>query len=371
MNKNKKIKILFAIGRLSVGGAEKLLVKQLPVMDGRKFDAYLLTLFPEQKESFAGEIKLSPNHWKKFNFRSPFDIFSWLDLFLFLRKEKFDAVATSLFSANLIVRFLAILLRTPVIISYEQNLYPDKHRWQIWTDWLLAKWTDKIIASSEAVRKFTSEQEKIPIEKILTMHIPPLLDMEKAEDSDLVRKELGIPPAAQIILTVSRLVEEKGHRYLIEAAKKVLIKFPDVYFVIVGWGHLESELKNQIARLGIESQVFLPGRMDIRDILPLADIYVEPAVMTDLPIAIMEALRLGKPIVATNIGEIPVFVQDNKTGFLVKPADPSALAEKITQLLKEEDLRIKFGNASEQLVRNYSLGEYERRFENLIINFLK
>ena len=367
MNKNRKLKILFTIGRLSVGGAEKLLVKQLPVVSKEKFDPYLLTLFSEQKDSFVSEIILNSDHWKKLDFRSLFDLISWFRVFNFLRKEKFDAVITSLFSANLIVRILSILLRIPMIISYEHNLYPDKHRWQIWMDWLLAKWTDKIIVDSEAVRQFTAKQENIPIDKFLLMYIPPLLDMIGARNPDLVRKELGLPPSAKIILTVSRLVEEKGHRYLVDAAKKVLEEFPDAYFVIVGWGPLENSLKSQVKSLGLHERVFLPGRMDIRDVLPLADIYAEPAVMTDLPIAIMEAMRLAKPIVASTIGEIPVFVQDGKTGFLVNPKDSDSLAKKITQLLKDRVLRQKFGKTAEQTVQRYSLEEYEKNFEDLVL----
>lgn len=367
-----KIKILFAIGRLSVGGAEKLLVRQLPAVDHQKFEPYLLTLFSEKPDSFEKEVRLEARRWKKLNFRSLLDLVSWRQLFQFLKKEKFYVVVTSLFSANLIVRAAAILLRVPMIISFEQNLYPDKHRWQIWADWLLAKWTDKIIASSETVRRFTAGQERIPIEKFLTMYIPPLLEMEKARNPDLVRKELGIPAGAKIILTVSRLVEEKGHRYLVEAAKKVLKEFPDVYFVIVGWGPLEESLKSMVntslpAGRQEMSNVILPGRMDIRDVLPLADIYIEPAVMTDLPIAIMEAMRLEKPIVSTNIGEIPVFVRDNESGFLVEPKDPSALAEKIIHLLKNEGLREKFGSAAQKIVSRYSLEEYEKNFEDLIL----
>ncbi len=364
---DKKIKILFAIGRLSVGGAEKILVTQLQAIDTGKFDPYLLTLFSEQKNSFGSEVVLDPDHWKKLDFRSLFDVVSWWKLFSYMRREKFDAVATSLFSANLMVRIFAIALRVPVIVSFEQNLYPDKHRWQICADWFLAKWTDTIIASSEVVRKFTSAQEKIPIEKFSTMHIPPLLEMAGARNPDAVRQELGIPKGAKIILTVSRLVKEKGHRYLVDAAKKVLEEFPDVYFVIVGWGDQEGSLKSQVKSLKLENRMFLPGRMDIRDVLPLADIYAEPAVMTDLPIAIMEAMRLGRPIVASAIGEIPVFVRDGVTGFLVEPKNPDALAGKIIQLLKNEDLRGKFGTAAEQAVRKYSLEEYENRFEDLIL----
>ena len=364
-------KILFAIGRLSVGGAEKLLVHQLRVLDRNKFDPYLLILFSEQKNSFSDQIGLDNNHWKKLNFKSLFDFKEWFELFRFFKKEKFDAVVTSLFSANLMVRIAAILLRVPVIISYEHNLYPNKRRWQIWADWWLAKWTDKIIADSEAVRKFTAKQESIPIEKFSTMHIPPLLDIGGAKNSDLIRRQLGIPKEAKIILTVSRLVEEKGHRYLVEAAKKVLANFPDAYFVIVGWGPLEESLKSQVKSQKLENKVLLPGRMDIQDVLPLADIYAEPAVRTDLPVAVMEAMRSGKPIVATNIGEIPVFVRDGERGFLVNPKDSDALAKKITQLLKDDVLREKFGNAAEQFVRKYSLEEYEKRFENLVIEIHK
>lgn len=361
-----KRKILFAIGRLSVGGAEKLLVHQLRVINQSKFELFLLTLFPEQKESFISEVRLLPNRWKKFNFRSLFDLISWWKLYSYFRKERFDIVVTSLFSANLIVRLAAILAGIPVIISYEHNLYPDKHRWQIWADWLLAKWTGLILVDAESVREFTSRQEEIPKSKFKTLYIPPLLEMSGARSADSVRKELGIPIGAKVILTVSRLVEEKGHYYLIEAAKKVLSEFPDVYFVIVGWGPLEESLKLQIESFKLKDRVFLPGRMDIRDVLPLADIYAEPAVMTDLPIAIMEAMRLGKPIVATNIGEIPVFVRNQESGLLVNPKDSLALAEKIAQLLKDEELRKKFGIAAEKIVRRYSLEEYEKNFENLI-----
>lgn len=362
-----KLKILFAIGRLSVGGAEKLLVHQLRAIDKSRFEPFLLTIFPEQKDSFEKEALLEARHWKKLNFLSIFDLVSWLKLFLFLKGEKFDVVVTSLFSANLIVRFLAVILRTPVIISYEHNLYPNKHRWQIWVDWFLAKWTDKIIVDSEAVRKFTAEQEKIPIENFLTMYIPPLLEMSGAKSPDLVRRELGIPSGAKIILTVSRLVPEKGHRYLVEAAKKVLSEISNVYFVIVGWGPLEESLKLQVENLKLKDRVFLPGKMDIRDVLPLADIYVEPAVMTDLPIAIMEAMWLGKPIVSTNIGEIPIFVRDEESGFLADPKDFDALAKKIIQLLRNEKLQKKFGEAARRIVQRYSLEEYEKNFEELIL----
>ena len=372
------------------------MVNQLSAIDKNKFNPYLLTLFSEQKDSFSGQVNLDNKRWKRLNFRSLFDFMEWLRLFKFLKKEKFDAVITSLFSANLIVRTAAILAGIPVIVSYEHNIYPDKHRWQIIADKILSYWTDKIIVDSDAARVFTAKQENIPLEKFLLLYIPPLLDMSRAKpgsetsvasqiapqggasrsstswkNPNTVRRELKIPEDAKVVLTVSRLVEEKGHKYLIEAAKKVLEKFPDTYFVIVGWGPLENSLKSQVRSLKLEDRVLLPGKMDIRDVLPLADVYVDPAVWTDLPIAIMEALQLKKPVVASNICEIPVFVRDMENGFLVEPKDAEGLAQKINLLLENEPLRKEMGERGGGIVESFSLKKYMENFQNLIIDFYK
>jgi len=375
MNSTGKIKVLFAIGRLSVGGAEKLLVNQLPAVNSDKFDAYLLTLFPEKKEAtFEEKIILADDHWIKLNFRSLFDLFAWISLFRFLKKENFDAVVTALFSANLIVRIAAIITGIPVIISHEHNIYEDKHRWQIWMDWILSKWTDKIITDSDAAKFFTVKQENIPEEKFITMYAPSFVDKSKGKDPDLIKRELGLSADAKVILTISRLVTEKGHKHLIDAAKLVLEEFPNAYFLIVGWGPLENSLKSKVISLKLDSRVLFPGlflgKSDIENILPVADICVDPSIRTDMPFAIMEALSFGKPVVASAIGDIPVFVRNNETGFTVPPADSVKLAEKILVLLKDEELRKKMGKAGAEIVRPYTMGNYEKKLEDFIVNFL-
>ena len=366
-------KILFAIGRLSVGGAEKLLVNQLPVVDKEKLDPYLLTLFPEKKSAtFEEKVVLAGHQWKKLDFRSLFDLISWMKLFRFFRKEKFDAVITALFSANLIVRIAAIFTGVPVIIIHEHNIYEDKHRWQIWMDWLLSKWTDKIITDSDAAKFFTAKQEKMPLEKFLTMYAPSFVDKAKGKDPGLIRRDLGLPKDAKIILTISRLVPEKGHKYLIEAANLVLDKFPNVYFLIVGWGPLEGSLKSQVLSLKLEDRVLFPGlflgKSDIENILPVADIFVDPSTRTDMPFAIMEALSFGKPVVSTAIGDIPIFVKNQETGFAVPPANSAELADKILVLLRDGAAREKMGKTGAEMVKPYTMENYEKTFEKLIID---
>ncbi len=362
----KKIKTLFAIGRMSVGGAEKLLVHELIALDRSRFEPYLLTLFPETKESLAEEVALPLDHWRKECFASLADIGAWFRLIRFLKKEKFDAVITSLFSANFVVRVASLFARIPVVVSYEHNLYPDKRRWQIFADQYLARHTDRIIVDAETVKEFTSKQERIPKEKFLTLYIPPLT-ASGGRPKDEVMRELGLKPDYKIIATVSRLVPEKGHIYLIRAASEVLKVFPKTYFLLVGWGPLEAELKAEVERLGLKDRVLLPGRKNIQDILPLAYAYVEPATTVDIGIALMEAMRAGKPIVATAVGEMPVFIKENENGFLVTPGDAGALAKSIIELLKDTRKAERFGEASERIVEHYSFPRYMEQFQNLII----
>ena len=118
----KKIKILFAIGRFSVGGAEKLLVHQLSALNKERFTPSLITLFDEQKDTFADRVHID----ECFQFRFVLDVRAFLKLYRYLRREKFDVVVTSLFSANLLVRIAAVFAKVLTIISYEHNIYPNK-----------------------------------------------------------------------------------------------------------------------------------------------------------------------------------------------------------------------------------------------------
>ena len=360
----RRVKILFAIPRFSVGGAEKLLVHQLRALNHKHFAPTLITLFEEQNETLAGEAAID----RCFAFQSTLDITRLPSLFKYMRRGNFDVVVTHLFSANLLVRIVAVLSGVRVIVSYEHNIYPNKRAWQIFMDWLLSKWTDRIIVDSDAARIFTAKQENIPLEKFVTLYIPPLLERRAPKAPAQIRRELRIPEGHRVVLTVSRLVSDKGHTNLIDAAMSVLLSQPETVFLLVGWGPLQEALAEQAKRLGISDKVLLPGRLDIEDVLPLADVYVDPAVSTDLPVAIMEAMREGKPIVATRVGDIPAFIEHGVTGLLADPRDSDTLARHIATLLDDKEQAARMGNAARTRVAKYSLSEYMKTFEVLILS---
>ncbi|MBI4093737.1 glycosyltransferase family 4 protein [Candidatus Kaiserbacteria bacterium] len=362
----KKARILFVVPRFSVGGAEKLLVHFLTALDREKYEPVLVTIFDEQKDSLANQVHID----RCFYFRSTWDIGAFFRLYTFVRKGKFNVVVTHLFSANLLARAAAILARTPAIVSYEHNIYPNKRRWQIFMDSLLGKWTDRIIVDSEAARVFTAKQERIPLEKFAVVYIPPLFDTRPRRSAEVLRRDLGIPEGAPVVLSVSRLVEDKGHRYLIDAAPKILEKHENTHILIGGWGPLQGDLEKQARSLSLDTRVRLLGRVDGQEMLQLADVYVDPSISTDLPIGIMEAMKAGKPIVATSVGDIPAFVGEGKTGRIVAPYDAKALAYAIIDLLGDEESRARLGRAASDRVADLSLDTYMKQFDAVIREIL-
>ncbi len=357
------MKILFSVPRFSVGGAEKFLIHHLSSIDREKYEVTLVTIFDEQKDSSCAD-QVHIDHC--FRARSTWDFRAFLKMISYVKEGRFDAVVTHLFTANLLIRIAAIVARVPVIISYEHNIYPNKRYWQIVVDKILSWFTDRIIVDSDAAKTFTARQEYIPLRKFLTIIIPPLLDDRPRRSRDQVLSELGIPNDALIVVTVSRLVVDKGHKYLVAATPEVLKKYPNVYFLVGGWGPLKEELEAQVRRLNVGEHVRILGRVDGQEFTSIADLYVDPSISTDLPIGIMEAMTKGKAIVATMVGEIPNFVQDGKTGLIVPPANPLMLAAAIDRMLGDASLRKQYGAAARVKVDEYSLDNYMRTFDELI-----
>jgi glycosyltransferase involved in cell wall biosynthesis len=165
------------------------------------------------------------------------------------------------------------------------------------------------------------------------------------------RKELGLPPEGPIIGTVGRLVPIKGHTWLVRAVARVLVEFPQTCVVLVGDGPLLGELKDLAAELGISPHVvFLGTRHDIPECLAVLDLFVLPSLNEGMGRALLEAMAVGCPVVATRVGGIPDIVADGTTGLLVPPRDDRALAEAILTLLWDPSRRAAYGEAARRHV---------------------
>ena len=171
----------------------------------------------------------------------------------------------------------------------------------------------------------------------------------------VARRELGLESGRHVVMTVGRLTSMKGHRYLLDAVPLLLRSSPDLVVVVVGEGDLHRALRDQTERLGVAHAVrFVGHRTDARELLPAADVFVLPSLHEGMPLAVLEAMDAGLPVVGTRVIGTSEAVDDGVSGLLVPPGNPTALAEALTELLSEPALRERMSVAGRQ--------RYERLF---------
>jgi glycosyltransferase involved in cell wall biosynthesis len=165
-------------------------------------------------------------------------------------------------------------------------------------------------------------------------------------DRNSVREELGLPASGRLVLTVARFTEQKGHRYLLQAIPAVVAHDPTAYFIWVGLGPLERELRQRAHELGIDRHLaFLGQRDDVPALLGAADLLVLPSLFEGLPLVALEAMARGLPVVGTRVCGTNEVIQDGVTGRLVPAGDAAALASALLELLARPDLRASWGRA--------------------------
>lgn len=161
-----------------------------------------------------------------------------------------------------------------------------------------------------------------------------------------LRQAVGVSGQGPVIVSAGRFVAYKGYDYLIEAARLLKADRPDAEWVIAGDGELRGALESLCRRCGLAGQVhFLGWRDDLPDVLSLADVFVSPAIGEHFGRVLIEAMAMGKPVVATASGGAPEIVVNGETGVLVPPADAAALAQAVRALLADPAGRRRLGEA--------------------------
>ncbi len=203
---------------------------------------------------------------------------------------------------------------------------------------------DAQIAVSEGVRR-TYQRIGVPAERLTA--IPNGVHARGAAiGRDAARAALGLDAEQPVVMTAGRLVKMKGHRYLIEATARLVEKYPDLAVVILGDGGLRRELGALARSLGVERNVRFTGhRTDGRLLLDAADVFALPSRSEGMPLAAIEAMEAGLPVVATRVIGSAEVVVDGRTGSLVPTENPAALASALKVLLVDAKLRSAWGAA--------------------------
>ena len=160
-------------------------------------------------------------------------------------------------------------------------------------------------------------------------------------------------PKARYILYTGRLDLRKGLFDLIECGRSICKKYPDVSFFIPGKGNLSYKLQKKVKELGLQERFKFLGFVDREKLIQLyqnASIYVLPSRYEGLPTVLLEAMSCGLPVVATAVGGTPEVISSGKNGILIRPKSPNEIADAISMLLDNEELRRKIGVAARKTI---------------------
>ncbi|MHB1318519.1 MAG: glycosyltransferase [Anaerolineae bacterium] len=181
------------------------------------------------------------------------------------------------------------------------------------------------------------------------------------------RAQFGLSPDDIVVGSVGRLSEQKGYRYLVEAAPLVLQAIPGCRFLLVGDGELREDLRRQVDSLGLASAfIFAGARNDVASMYAAMDVFVCPSLYEGLPTVILESMASGIPIVATDIAGTQELITDGQTGWLARSRDSAHLAQLLIDVLHRADRgRSVARNALMHVVPRHSIQEAARRYEEL------
>jgi glycosyltransferase involved in cell wall biosynthesis len=245
------------------------------------------------------------------------------------------------------------LPRAPLVVASRRvDFHLKRHAFSKWK----YRHVDVFIAASELIAAVLRD-DGIPADRIEVVRDG--VNVRAIERHALVDAHAAfwLPAGAPLVGNVAALAPHKGQRHLVAAAARVIREVPDARVLIIGEGELRDALARQIKDLGLERHVFLTGfRTDVLGLIKSFDVFVMSSITEGLGSAILEAMALGRPVLATRAGGIPEAVDDGVTGLLVPPHDEAALAAGIVKLLRDPALRNRFGAAGRARVeRDFSV----------------
>jgi len=227
-----------------------------------------------------------------------------------------------------------------------------------------------LVAVSEQLRDEAEGSEGIQAKRIAVIVngiVDCCADPTVQSAAPQVRSELKVPEAGYLVLSVGRLVPEKGHIHLIEAMPRVLKRFPKTIFAFAGDGPLREALEQRVKELTLESNVRLLGtRSDVPSLLAAADMFAYPSLREGCPLAVLEALSMRVPIVASSFDGVTGILEHRKTALLVPVGAPEELAAALVEALESPQQSRDLARAGAQTIaREFSMQKMCQRYDKL------
>ncbi|MEW2085270.1 glycosyltransferase [Streptomyces sp. NPDC005283] len=350
----KLSRVCLMIGQLGLGGAEKQIVMLARGLADRGIETSLLLLSergPRMAELSGSGVKVLglgcrgiARPWVDLRGAvegTVADVKAYARLVAHLRRTRPQVLHAYLFHCYIAAAPAARIARVPVCVAGRRSLgtFKEGRRGMLAVERVATGMTDFVVANAHAVAEDARRQEGLSQDRIGVIHN----GMEERDFRTVAPAE--VTSDLPVLLCVANLRKYKGHQYLLDAVGRMRQRGQLCTLVLIGEGPERIPLQQQADRLGIDVR-FLSHRTDVPAFLARADVVVLPSLEEGLSNAVMEAMAVGRPVVATAVGGTPELLRDR--GVLVPPADTEALAQGLHWMLTDGAAAARLGNAARQ-----------------------
>ncbi len=386
---DRKIKVAHIIARMITGGADENTLFTMEGLDKNKYEVDLIT-GEEFDESILRKIK--NNHFDiiqikglKWKLNFLYDPIVLVKLIKMMRKNRYDIIHTHTTKAGILGRIAARIAGVPVIVhglhgSTFEAFDSELLNWLLFLfERLTGEFTDAYISVSGVLSEKYIERGIGKKENYHTvysgMELEAFYGVRGKIDCRKKQRELGIDSEDFVIGNVARLEKRKGHKFLLDAFKRVVEgrKGYPLKLLIVGEGEERGNLENYVKELNLEDRVIFTGyREDVEVLMALMDIFVLTSLREGLPRVLVQAAAVGMPSIAFNVDGVSEIIEDNHNGFLVKTGDVKQLTKRIIRYIDHEELLELHGKNGRELIKGkWSIEDMIERIDKIYQDLVK
>ncbi len=360
------MKIVWWIDHLGVGGSQKVLsgiIKgaseiashQAIVCLNDRVDLRLL----KRIEELGVEVRIS-NKWKLVTGITLIQTWWWL------RRGKYDVAVTFLYFSDIVGLFLSRLSGVSRLISSQESSNDHYTEWHCRLLRYSLKLANVIVLNNDSYRREISRYIPVDSEVRVIPNGLDLPDYQCSVNESKIRHDLNLPDRTCLIGSIGRLSREKGLDVLIDSLGR--LDQVNVHLLMIGDGNEKGQLDKQAGKLGLSDRVHMLGyRTDIKELLNTLHVYVQPSRFEGMPMAILEAMVMGCPVVATTVGGVPQMIRDGVDGWLVPPQDSKQLAIAISNVLADPiEAHKRAISARNRIVEEFSLGKQVEAWKEVL-----
>jgi glycosyltransferase involved in cell wall biosynthesis/GNAT superfamily N-acetyltransferase len=365
-----RIRVLWVIKGLGPGGAERLLCAAARAHDRNRFHLECAFVLP-YKDQLADELERAQVKTHCMG-RTRTDRYWPRRLTRLVRDGGWDVVHVHSPLPGAVARLATRTIpraKRPCLVTTEHNRWATHRAPTRWLNRLTSRWDDVSFAVTDEVRESMSGPVRRRAET-LQHGIDVEETAKQSAHRDDVRAELGIAVDEVLVGTVANFRPQKDYPNLLQAARLLADRDVSVRFVAVGQGPQEAEIRKLQHQLGLDGRMILTGfRDDAVRVMAACDIFTLASKWEGLPVALMEALALGLPVVATAVGGVAEQLVDGESALLVPPGDPTALADAIGRVVSDHDVRCSLACASTGRASDFDVRNAVTRIESVYAEF--